>query len=77
MYVCVRFREETEKEFEEFVASGMLLEREGEPSAKRWRFWKRELGVLARNDTRGETSRSDAMRALDRMLYVEALYASR
>ena len=47
MYVRVRFREETEDETGDFVASGMPLEREGEPTAARWGFWKRELGALA------------------------------
>jgi hypothetical protein len=73
----VRFREETEEEeVGEFVASGLPLEREDEPSAKRWRFWKRELGKIARDDGCGEVCRGYAARALDRMLYVEALYDS-
>jgi hypothetical protein len=77
MYVRVRFREETEEaENGEFVVSGMPVEREGEPSAARWRFWKRALGKIARNDGCGEACRGDATRALDRMLNVEALYAS-
>jgi hypothetical protein len=76
MYVRVRFREETEEVLEEFVASGMPVEREGEASAKRWRFWKRELGKIARDDGCGEVCRGYAARALDRMLYVEALYDS-
>jgi len=76
MYVRIRFREETEEESGEFVASGMPLEREDEPTAARWRYWKRELGALARDDARSEASRTDAIRALDRMCYVEALYAS-
>jgi hypothetical protein len=76
MYVRVRFREETEEESGEFVASGMPMEREGEPSAARWRFRKRELGTLARDDARSEASRADAIRALYRMYHVEALYAS-
>jgi hypothetical protein len=76
-YVRVRFREEAEEEeLVEFVASGMPLEREGQPSAARWRFWKRALGKIARNDGCGEACRGDATRALDRMLHVEALYAS-
>lgn len=70
-------REETEEEEAgEFVASGVPPVREGEPSAKRWRFWKWELGKLARDGDCGEACRADATRALDRMLCVEGLYAS-
>jgi hypothetical protein len=77
MYVRVRFREGTEEEeLGEFVASGMPSDREGEASAMRWRFWKRELGKIVRDEGCGEVCRGYAARALDRMLHVEALYAS-
>lgn len=77
VFVRVRFREETEEEDNgEFAVSGMPVEREGEPTAARWTFWKRELGKFARDDGCGEVCRENATRALDRMLHVEALYAS-